>query len=91
MHSTDRTMDHGRTTAVFSIELSLPDCQAELKITKYISCILCFREPNASALEMVKKFGFRFVFETQRMHVNGNPMEYKDTVYGLTSIDVCGF
>ena len=31
------------------------------------------------------------VFDLQRMRLNGDPHEYKDSVYGVTSIDVCGF
>ena len=37
------------------------------------------------------KFGFEKVFDLPRMHVNGDPGEYKDTVFAVTSIDVCGF
>ncbi len=40
---------------------------------------------------MMEKFGFEKVFDVVRMHLNGDPHEYKDTVFGVTSIDMCGF
>ena len=53
--------------------------------------MLFVRYPNEGAVAMVKKFQFENVFDVQRMHVNGDPKEYKDEVFCLTSIDVCGF
>ena len=49
------------------------------------------RYPNQAALDMVKKFELENVFDVMRMHVNGDAREYKDQVFCLTSIDVCGF
>ena len=52
---------------------------------------LPFRAPNDEAVKMVNRFNLDKVFDVVRMHINGDPKEYKDTVFGLTSIDVCGF
>lgn len=54
-------------------------------------CLLLDRYPNEEAVNMVKKFGMTKVFDVNRMHINGDPKELKETVFGLTSIDVCGF
>ena len=55
-----------------------------------LSFILC-RTPNDAALALLDSVGFKHVFNVHRMHINGNPNEYKDTVYGLTSVCVCSF
>ena len=42
---------------------------------------------------ILEKFGMTFVFDLQHMTINdhGKLQEFKPTVYGLTSIDVCAF
>ena len=47
--------------------------------------------PNEEAVRTYESYGFQKVFDVVRMHANGNPDEYKPTVYALTSIDMCGF
>ncbi|KAK2160125.1 hypothetical protein NP493_1667g00001 [Ridgeia piscesae] len=53
--------------------------------------VLQFWTKNDAMLALTEKFAFEKVFDVSRMHVNGDPGEYKDTVFALTSIDVCGF
>ena len=48
------------------------------------------RTKNEAMVALMEKFGFEQVFDIARMHVNGDPGEYKDTVFALTSIE-CGF
>ena len=42
-------------------------------------------------MELVEKFKMENVFDVMRMHIKGDPHELKEQVFGLTSIDVCGF
>ena len=49
------------------------------------------RLKNQAALKLTEKLGFKKVFDVARMHLNGDANEYKDSVFALTSIDVCGF
>ena len=47
--------------------------------------------PNKDAIALVEEFGFKDTIHMIRMYKNGEAKEYKDSVFGLTSIDVCGF
>ena len=49
------------------------------------------RLKNQAALTMTEKFGFEKVFDLARMYLNGDANEYKESVFALTSISVCGF
>ena len=49
------------------------------------------RYPNEAAVKMMDEFGMAKVFSVDRMHVNGDPKEFKNTTFAVTSIDVCGF
>jgi len=46
---------------------------------------------NPDILKLIAKFGLEKTFDLQRMHINGDPEEYKPSVWSVTSIDVCGF
>ena len=50
-----------------------------------------FSMPNKDAIALVEEFGFKDTIHMIRMYKNGEANEYKDSVFGLTSIDVCGF
>ena len=47
--------------------------------------------PNEDWVKVIEGLGFKKVFDLKRMHANGNPDEFKPTVYSLTALDVCGF
>ncbi|KAK2150014.1 hypothetical protein LSH36_427g03066 [Paralvinella palmiformis] len=47
--------------------------------------------PNKEGVEAVEGLGFQKEFDLFRMHANGNPNEYKPTVYSVSALDVCGF
>ena len=53
--------------------------------------VMFFRNPNHEALKLVEHFSMKKSFDCQRMHLNGDPHEFKTTVFGLTSLIVCGF
>ncbi|KAI0209222.1 hypothetical protein LSAT2_006111 [Lamellibrachia satsuma] len=53
--------------------------------------VLQFWLKNQAALKLTEKLGFEKVFDVVRMHLNGDANEYKDSVFAVTSIDVCGF
>ena len=57
----------------------------------YFKLYCYFRSPNKACLEIAQKFSMTKSFDLQRMYLNGDAHEYKDSVYGVTSIDVCGF
>lgn len=46
---------------------------------------------NDDALAILRQFEFKHVFDTLRMHANGDPHEFKPQIFAVTSIDVCGF
>ncbi|ELT90024.1 hypothetical protein CAPTEDRAFT_19685 [Capitella teleta] len=48
-------------------------------------------EPNEDAKQMVKDLQLQDDIHMLRMHLNGDPKEFKKQVFALTSIDVCGF
>jgi len=41
-------------------------------------------------MEAIESRGFERSFDVRRMYANGNPEEFKPTVYALTNIDTCG-
>jgi hypothetical protein len=47
--------------------------------------------PNEEGVEAIESRGFEKVFDVRRMHANGNPQEFKPTVYAFTNIATCGF
>ena len=49
------------------------------------------RLKNQAAFTMMEKFGFEKVFDLARMHLNGDANEYKESVFAVTSVFVCGF
>lgn len=47
--------------------------------------------PNQDAVDLAQEFDFKETIHMIRMYKNGEANEFKNTVFGLTSIDVCGF
>lgn len=47
--------------------------------------------PNTSSVEMLKDIGFKKAFDLAHQHCGGELSVYKQQVYAVTSVDVCGF
>ena len=53
---------------------------------------IAYRYHNDDAVSMMSKFDFKNVFDVLHMHLNGDPHhEENPRVYGVTSIEICGF
>jgi len=50
-----------------------------------------FSEPNEEAVRLVRELKLQESLHMVRMYRNGDPKPLSRRVFGITSIDVCGF